>query len=712
MDRGLAMTDDGAAQILGFIVGLAVVTGSLAIATYFITTTPETSSNQESDELQGDTHRSIETLTRTPGEPRDWEDKPTSELRRFGLLLPNKPHYASLEKIQQIQEGNITEDRILQSWDMNTAERGLRIEGRIQSVPIGDAPGVESYGVVQSSDGDPPYVVSDTSRAAAERFAKANTDYEAEIYDWKFKKTSHPRFGTGTMGDTFLDHAYFIETFMIPKMAGLAGTFHLADHGGEDWYDPTAARDAVKDYRDDTNSPISSTSWRVVVNGTPYALPGHNDKPGDGGEHALTINFRRDNGNDKGLGLWRVQDGARSVAVLPSVSVDDAASSANLRFDQLLKVSDTDSSLEDCTSMDQMACTMIRPSILFWNNTKSEWTRLTHESKHACNTADTWDDFYDNMSTGGGNWDDDLKVDLCEALEHSSGEMDLAFFWDSSCRAESTLENTTCTENNAVRSWTIDDVEVQIDGETRLHRDFEPPKGLARNQLFVSSGVDHNRTYSQAPDHLEKNTMLYLRHMVENGTSAVAMYPHESHDSTYRGDWLSQLGLSATGATPDGTVDTVKPSSIVMKFPNGLPKEADDYIQDESIWKTGSLSGSPSWPMPSDFQQLPVVQEGPDGGFLLQGEPYPDGGRVVALARNDTQFANESLRADLYQNMQGSAIFIDPSFTIGPEDREAHLPDPGSAEIVTDRRVLLVTVTPDERYVMPLEVTVWLWERH
>jgi hypothetical protein len=702
LDRRLALDDQAASQILGFIVGLAVVTSSLAIATYFITSVPDNSPDEESQRLQAEVTRGIEVLTTTPGEPKDWgENYDADTLRRVGLLLENEPERASLEKIQRIQDGDLTRRQILDSWDLNDNERELRIEGRVQSVPIGDPPGVEAFGVVQTNDGF-PFPAVQNSKQAAEAYASANPSYQYDMYDWKFQKDNPPVDGSGSMGNTVPDRAFHVETTLIPKMAGLAGTYHVADHGSGDWYDASAAEQAYKDYSQDTSDPISSTSWRVVTEGNPHGLP--SSPPAGSGDHILTVNHRRDTGSDEGLGLWRVQDGARSVAVLPKVDVSEA-SSATLSFDQILMAEDNEAGdlYPDCSSLSETTCTMVRPSIVFWNTTSDEWSRLDDQA--ACGPSPAWDDVYD-AEANGGSWTNDKTVDLCEAVNHTDDEMHLGFFWDTSCVGVSS--NTTCAKDNAHRGWFIDDVEVEVDGSTSLDRDWEPPTQRAEKQLFVSSGVDHNRTYEEAPDHLEKNTMLYLRHAVENGSSAVALYPETGAPF---GEWLSQIGLSTTPATDSEPVTTEVQDASVMRFPNDIPAEADDYQQDAHVWQTGDPSTPPQWSLPSDFQQLSVVQTGPDGEFLLEGEPYPDGGSLTALARNHTEFQNTTLREDLYDNLQSSAVFIDPTFTLGPRDRDAHLPDPGSAEVASERRVMLVSVTPNDQYVVPIEITMWMWDR-
>ncbi len=705
MDRRLAIDDVAAAQILGFIVGLVVLTGSMAIAAYFIMTVPGDGPDEQTQRLQGDTHRAIEVLTTTAGEPTTWDgiNLSSDDLRRVGLLDPEKLHYADRHKIGKIQDGNLTGTRILESWDLDPTSTALRIEGRVQSVPIGATPGVDTYGVIHGQEASDTldWPIEETSRDAAELYAKVNPSYTYEKHFWEFGRDTHPSTG---LGNTVPDHAYFVETQLFPMMAGIEATYATADHAGGDWGNEDAAVDAFDDYVSEQGAPESATRWHVVANKSPHMIPG-NTGPDEIDEHVLTVNWRRTNGNpdsSNGVGLWRVQEGARSTALLGGIEAG-TASSATLSFDHLLRIETEDTTV--CADESETDCTRIRPSILFWNTTGTEeWTRLS-QNPADCAASDVWDDWGNGEQTS--SWGS-ASVDLCEALEHSDDKLWLSLFWDTDC-IDGNGDNSTCSSNQVPHGWFVDNIEVTADGSTVYETDFEPPGQRSSQELFVSNGVDHNRTYLPAPDHAEENTIAYIRNMVEAGGNVVALSPDDGEagaSGTPPGEWLSQIGLSSVDTSTSEDVTTEEPTNIVLRYPNDLPETSSDYNQENLSWQNGTPNTPASWSLPSDFEPLTVIQQGPDNATVLHGKPYEGGGRVAALSYNYTSFEDKQLRKDLYENLHASSVFIDPTFEVGDE-----LPDPGTSEIASDRRVLLVGVTPDNKYVVPLEITMWMWKR-
>ena len=693
MDRRLALDDQAASQILGFIVGLTVVTASLAIATYFIVTVPESGADEQSQKLQGGTHRAAETLTQTPGQPANWDENfDKDKLRRVGLLEPGTDSYADRHKIEKIQDGNLTGTDILDSWDLNATDTAVRIEGRVQSVPLGETPTVDTYGVVASnvSKTDLGTEIPSHSEDAAELYAKTNDGYTYEKHNWKFAAQTHPDTGLGT---TVPDHAWFVETQLIPKLAGIEATHSTADHGNGEWEDARASVDAFNNYTGEFNGgPDSATRWHVVADGEPWGLPGN--PPSEVEDHALAINWHKQNGGSdaNGVGLWRTAQGDRSTALLGGFDAGDA-DHATLSFRHHLRVNTDD--LDLCETVDDTDCDMVRPSILFWNTTADRWSRIAQNAS-GC-PASGWNDTADSMEA---TWGTD-SIDLCEALDNSDDKLWLSLMWDSDCFGPSG-GNQTCSNDNVAQGWFVDNIELTADGTTVYETGFEPPEDSSGQALFVSNGVDHNRTYEPGPDKSEENTVAYLRNMVQDGGNIVALSPEDAQP----GDWLSPMGLSSIGTAPDQDVSTDEPGSIVLRYPNELPQDAPDYVRENVTW----LAGTPNVPY-SDYtapdENLTVVQSGPDGNAtLLQGTPFPGGGQVAALSYNYTHFDNSSLRADLWENLHGSSVFVHPTFTVGDE-----LPEPGRSEVASAQRVMLVEATPDGRYVVPLETTVWMWNR-
>lgn len=705
------MTRDAAASsVLGFIVGLAVLTGSLATAVYFVTTTPEAGSDRQEVETQGAARRGARILTTGPGQPPDWHTSP-GDVQRVGLLEEGETRYASRAKIEKLQEGTVDGNDVLESWDIHNKTHGLRIEGRVEPVEIGGAPGVETYGVVHGQPSlvsDLDWPVASHSADAAELHEEVNPEYEYERHFWTFGETNDP---SGGLGNTVADHAYFVETQLIPKMAGIEATYSTADHGTGNW-ENSAARQAMFDNYDEDNNQ-QPTRWHVVADGEPHGVPGNASSQGVSiGDHVLGVNFRRDQGNGgNGLGQWRVEDGARSVAMLGKTEVD-GASSATLEFDHHLKVDADDGDL--CVDLLELSCVRVRPSILFWNTTDGgHWDRLS-EDPHGC-PASGWDDVGAGEETS--SWNQDAQVDLCEALDNTSGSLWLSFFWDTSC-ISSLGENTTCEDmtigsSQSPRGWFLDNIELTVDGTTKYETDFEPPTGDNAQQLFVSNGVDHRRTHAPAHDHVEENTMVYIRNMVQAGGNVVALSPEDAP----AGEWLSQVGLASvdTSHSPDATTDV--PRELVVRYPNELPEESRDYNQENVSWQDGTPSTPSTWGLPSGFSasRMTSVQTGPSGeATLLVGTPYSGGGDVAAVSYNYTHFADQQLREDLYENLQGSVVFIDPTFSVDSAvptnpGQNSGLPEPGNAPVATARDAMLVSVTKDDKYIAPLKVTVWLW---
>lgn len=698
------MQDRAASQILGFIVGLAVVTGALAVTAHFMMTVPDTGSDRESTELAGQTQRAMEILTLTAGQPQDWHtlsDLSSDELRRVGLLKEGSTHYARMEKIQAIQNGTLTSDRILESWDINPNTHGLRLEGRVQSVGVGDPPGVPAYGVVHATNPGGPtlnWTVNQTSKTAAELYGEINPDYGFEEQVWQFGREVDPDTG---LGNTVYDHAYFIESQLFPMLTGIEATYSTDDHALTTWNNAQARNEMFENYLDTNNQ--RATYWHVAADGRPNEIPGGPGEPID--RHVFTMAYKRHRGasDSSGWGQWRSEAGTRSAALLGSFDAT-SASSAQLDFYHALKLDSDDFTV--CQDINDDDCVRTRPSIMFWNTTDTnQWTRISTNS--SCTDDSGWNDTGTTQATGG-SWSN-ASVDLCEAVEHSDDKLWVSLFWDSSC-VDGDGDNETCgdTGNHAVQLWFVDNLELTIDGSTVYENDFEPAtdssKGgfLSEEQVLVSENVDHNRSFEPAVDDSEENTIAYLQNAVRNKTSLLSLSPRDRV-----GEWLAGVGLAtvATNETSDDVV-TRAPEEPVMRYPTDLPDRSDDWYQWGTSWDSGDPDPPRNLSLPNDFQRLTTVQAGEENDTtLLTGTPYVGGAPVGAITYNYSSFEDTQLRKQLYENLYTSTVYEDPTFST-----DEPVPDSGTREVSSDRSVMLVKVTPNGRYVVPIEVTMWLWQ--
>jgi hypothetical protein len=690
--------DEGVSSIIGFLAGLIVFTGSLALVAYYVSTAPEEASTERSQQLSGAARRATATLTETPGEPKNWNEKSPipDKIERMGLLEHGTVRTASLDKIQHIQDGNITHSDMLKRVGLFDDGYSMRAEGRLVNVPLVQPPGATTHGVAHATDASTDsqlnWNVVSHSETGADRYAKFNPDYSYDRHEWRFSETERPANG---LGNTVPDHAFFVETQLIPRMAGIAATDTVADHQTNDQWTTGDAREDLFEMYD--NGDQSFNRWHVVDDGNPCEVP-PSASALDDGEQVLGVGYRDSSCN------WLSRDGVRSTALLGGFDAG-TAERGNLTFDHVLDATDSDTT--ECP--DSGACVAMNTSILFWNTTKTtnQWTRLNSDPK--CGSQN-WDGENGNEDTGG-SWITET-VNLCEAAQHSDGTVWLALFWDASCQQGSGLDMRCPTPNPvgsalgstaAERHWFVDDVSVEFDGEQVWSTDLEPATD-GRRTVFVSSQVDYTRTHAPAEDHAENNTMQYIRHAVENGTSVVALGP----DGGNAGEWLAGVGLGAKSVSSATDIDTDKPLSAVMQLPNDLPEGDDDYQVENLAFEpsppTVPLTGQEGTSL-HGLDPLDVVQTDPnDDAVLLHGTPLAHGGRVVATAYDHDDFSDTQLRDDLLENLHTSAVFLDPSFEIGPEP-----PDSGTEEVFTGRTVLLVPISEDEQWTATIEVTTWVW---
>jgi hypothetical protein len=709
LDRRLALEDRAAAQILGFIVGLAVVTASLAIATYFITTSPQDALDEDSQQVQGDVQRAVEILATTTGEPKDWgENFNGGDIHRVGLKAPNGSAYADRAKIDRLQTGDLTGRDVLESWGMNASERGIRIEGRVKSAPVGDSVDVETYGVAHASSGDRPigYTMAQHSADAARLYANASPSYEYKPHDWTFGASNHhPSDG---LGNTVPDHAWYIETQLIPMMNGIDATWA----GGHGTTAEDAARNAFDDYTADSGNPKSATRWHVVANKSPAKIPGglHNIDDPDIGTHAFTVNWIRDSPDpSQGVGHWHVQEGASALAMLGGFDIADA-DDANLTFDHHLKADHDESVI--CEDDSDTDCVRMRAGIAYWDDSDEKWKRL-QQNATGCPESGWNDRINETNDVETGNWESSGPIDLCEAMDEAGDKVWLGLWWDTTCldgaSSETTCADESFAKDKAGHGWWVDNIELEADGETMFETDFEPPTTRSKQALFTSDGVDYNRTYHPPMEHQREHTVAYLQNMVEDGGDVIALSPdpRSSPGDSRTGEWLAQVGLSAVPPPADDDVNVLEEDNITMRYPNDLPEASENWQAAAVGWKPGQPDKPDGFGLPGNLQELTTIHQ-TDGitATLVHGTPYEGGGQVAAAAYNYDSFDDEELRENLYENLHAGATSIDPAFTVGEE-----LPEAATSEVATDRRVVLVPVTEDDTYAVPLELTVWIWDR-
>ncbi len=722
--------DEGISSILGFIAGLVVVTGSMAMVIYFVASAPDTAPREEAIDLEGASLRAADALTTTAGQPADWHTETnkdvlsnpaTSELSRVGLLAAPGSKVAEWEKIERIRDGTLNRTALRWSLGLDEQDLAINLTGRIVSVPLLEPPTSTTYAVVNANidadegsgliEGDESisWTPKAASESAADLFAAINTKYEPEMHQWAFDWDTHPSEG---LGNTHPDHAWWIETQLFPQMAGVAATYTVFNAenetgiGAEPRVD-TDADDAehyaaYDEYVSGTggggNEEARVARWHIVEAGAPDNVPGGKDD----GDHVLTMATRKSqaSGKSQGFGTWRSVDGHRAWAAFGPVDVTGAGA-IELKFDHVLKVDDEEASGENryCygDTFDE-SCTAVFPSILFWNATSSEWTRILPNP--SCG-ASNWADHSANEEVGA-NWTA-KTVNLCEAVEHAEGQLYFAFYWDSWCNAPAQPNPwTECDTEPHVRSWFLDNVRIKAEGEIAFSTGFDPLDARDdRELLFTSHDVYHNRTYEAFGGSEYTHLARYATSFVKAGGNVFAFAPHESGI----GDWLGEVGLAAN-ATVSTDVRTVLSHGLAMTTPNKLPATASDYTATPMAWALDETKWWRSGNSPE--KQLTRVQITDDdiAGVFIHGQPYQGGGQVAALAYDLDNFANAQLRDDLIENAYTSAMFRDPTFQTGSDATRANAE---SKEVQATKRVILVPVTSDGVYTLPMEITTYLW---
>ncbi|MDX1612359.1 MAG: hypothetical protein R3185_08310, partial [Candidatus Thermoplasmatota archaeon] len=316
-----------------------------------------------------------------------------------------------------------------------------------------------------------------------------------------------------------------------------------------------------------------------------------------------------------------------------------------------------------------------------------------------------------------------VTVDLCEALDYALGTVYLTFYWDTWCIDPVTGEESVCaplgiTEKKPL-SWHIDDVSISQTGaspSTLLSLDHEPEPSEDGTLLLVSRGVDHDllSDTSSHPHTIEAGSphplATYIPYAVKNGTNLLALLPGGS-----AGNWFGELGLASETQTAGQEASTVDAGAAPMVMPNGLPEEDADYLTASMGYDTGATTG-PTGAGPDD--PLTTAQSYSGVATLLSGQPFAGSGMVTGLAYElDTLASNdEDLHDDLVENAYASSIFRDPTFDLQFYNEEtaslqdSQLPD-HIQEVATARAVILVTLTDDDLYSVPVELTLYLWNQ-
>lgn len=718
-----APDDRGVSSLLGFIVGLALLTGSLATVVYFMSTAPESGTSQETQELESSTLRVINTLARTAGEPADWHTlRPVNgtNLTSVGLLEQGSD-IGSMTKVGYLQNGTIDAERLAESYNLKAAGYRVDAEGKVVPVPVLRPPSSKVYAVGAASsvvdatdtpDGPEPtginvQLTSDTQRGIA-LFEEVNPHFQSTVHRWtpdadglgNDEWDAHP---DGLVGNTHPDEPWFFETQMIPQMAGIQGTFTASDLDGTETL-AEAAADAVAAYHDGNQS---FPRWHVVTDGEPYGIPNLDASNED---NVLTVNYRATQGssqNSSGVGHWRTTDGFQSWALLGGWDVT-GADTATLSFDQILR---TDIAQEDedetygpeChEDWNGSTCVRVRPSIAFWNTTGTDqWTRLNETSHTGGCGASGWDD--NGSAEASTKWVR-KSVDLCEALEHSSGKLWLSFWWKVDCIdivSGEPVETECGFFKKMPRGWFVDNVQVTADGATVFETGFEPMESGGREALFISNHVDADN-YRKVHDDVEEHAYAYLRHFVENDGNVIAFTPNST------GDWFGQLGLASVPRPGSNTTRTNVSNNLVMRMPNELPTKDEAYEAPSHGWNITAAPPNPAGGSPpTGYRALDAVQEtvDPKMGTLVHGTPYEEGGHVAAVAYNLTTFNDTKLLLELLENLYVASIFDDPTFDVTGEEP----PESGTRPVQALRRVILVHVTEDKQYQVPVEVTLYMW---
>lgn len=681
-------------SLLGFIVGMALLAGSMATVAWVLTTTPEGGTTETSRELESAGIRSIQSLTTSPGQPADWNK--TSDLwnsppDQIGLLRDGTDQ-ASLDKIRRFQSGDVNTTILLRSQNLQASGLNLDATGQVVPVPAMQAPATTTYGVGEAlkthSDSSGIKVqLSARTLAGMALFETVNTGFEATVHEWNYGGTTHPETG---LGNVHPDKAWFVETQLIPQMAGIEATYTLHETGSD--ADEQAAN-AIDAYQSGDHQ---LTRWNVVTDDEPSSLPGN----GYTGENVLATAFCKNPGNGctsgSGWGLWRDNLGMQTFALLGGF---DMTGHDNGTLEMKMSLREGDNA---CQNPNDSECVDVDPAILFWNTTAdpSQWSRL--DPDESCDASEAWDGRWGNESTGGG-WAT-KTVNLCQAASHASGTMWLTLYWGTECLGGS--DSGDCWQDPDEvnkRGWMVDDMAVKnSDGDEVWSTGFEPgDSDEDRRAVFTSSGVDH-ALHEPVADEAEPGTYAYLHRFVRGGGNVIAYEPGTA------GDWLGHVGLQAVDRNTTRHVTTPDPDQLAMRMPHDLPAEDTAYDAADPAWSNSDTPAAPNETRMPDMSPLSVIQRTTETNpvaTMLEGQPYTDGGKVTALAYPMASFNDTDLREKIAENLYMSLLFEDPTFDM----QGATVPDAGTVPVQALSRVVLAEVTMAGDFQVPLEVTLYIW---
>ncbi len=690
--------DDGISSILGFIVAMVMLVASTATVAYFIASQPDPAQQEGSQQLQSAATRAVAQLVSTPGQPADWHTSPDG-MERAGLLIDGSQEVADLDKLKLLQNGTIDNEDLLDALDLRSRGYSIHATGRVLNNNLIHAPSQSGISIVKGSDVDDPYIADASELDAGswgdlQKVCKFNKQCADTIHNWEFNWTQHPSVG---LGDVFPDHPWWVETQLVPQIAGFRATYVQGPTTNASIPD-RIAQDAVFDSYDAGN--VEIPRWSILQDNQDTCLPnaGGTDSTQD---YALILG-RLANSQDKcneGNPHRDLAEGTRAWALMGPYDTSDAQN-LWLNFSHVLQ------NPKNTTNCDEDACFAQR--IMFWNATKGEggaWDRIrpAHRPSQADGCTSTWDDEAPPVTK---TWTG-IDIELCQALEDSLGELWLAFFWDSWCE-DSEGNETPCTGASYPNIWAIDDITVQgsVDGATHTFQSI--PMTATYKALFtLSSGVDLN--LDEASSGVVKKdyrvpVRVWTRALVKNGTNFLALDPGSA------GDWLGGIGLESISAS--GTGEEALSDHRFTNVPNELNATAqgNGFGVSGYAWSTGATA-MPVAGDPPPQHQLDIVHNTTDGsaGTVLIGQPYDGGGTVAAIAYNLSTLKSDD--PDLYDafmvNLLASALFDDPTFDL----QGSEVPSDVSSPVATARRVVLTTVDDEDRFMLPIEITVYLWEQ-
>lgn len=714
--------DDGISSILGFIVAMVMLVASTAGVAYFIATQPDPRQQEGTQDLQSAATRAVSQLVTTPGQPSDWQTSP-ADLERAGLLRDTSTGIIDLEKVQALQDGTIDNEALLDALDLRTRGYSIHAKGEVHSNALIRPPSQGGFSIVAGDDVDDPHIADQSelhtgSWGDLQKVCEFNTKCANTIHNWEFGWTRHPSQG---LGDVFPDHPWWIETQLVPKMAGIRATYVQASvlnssipDSGDD-----SAQDEVFNRFD--GGDILAPRWTIVQDNEDTCLPDSGGLDGKN-DHALLLG-RLANPDDKcteGDDHRKLEAGYRAWTLLGPYDTTDA-DDLSLTFNQVLEITE---------GTDQAGNTVhYAPRIMFWNATKGdagEWDRLRQSHKPAqdgCSSG--WDDETpdatpDKVTTK--QWAS-FTVDLCQALEDGLGELWLSFFWDSWC-TDGDGNEVVCepceTDGEGVSLctptlWALDDftIEGTIDGNG--HTFDELPLEPRGEHLFTfSSHVDHNLDQHHDDIWVDGHRVparVWPRDLVRNGSDVLALEPGTA------GNLLGGIGLEAVDASgaPAGEEDVDNHEDhFFTNVPNHLNETANGngFATSAFAWSTGVTAIPTSSGKSPDHQLDAVHRTGGTGGShgtVMVGQPYDGGGTVAAIAYNLSTLQEDD--PDLYDgfmiNLLAGMVFSDPTFEL----QGSEVPESVGSPVATARRVALVSVDDQDRYRLPMEITVYLWEQ-